>query len=55
MTGNINLSSKGITGENTVIDDVEDDLDELSDSGFSKSATRVFDIIYNGKDGVLPP
>ena len=36
MTGNIPLSSKGKTGKNTVIDDVEDDVDELPDSDFPK-------------------
>ena len=33
---------------------MEDDIDELPDSYFSKAAARVFDKIYNGKDGVLP-
>ena len=33
---------------------MEDDVDELPDSDFSKSATRVFDKIDNRKDGVLP-
>ena len=37
-----------------MIEDVEDDADELPDSDFSKAAARVFDKIYNGKDGVLP-
>ena len=54
MTGNIPLSSKGRTGEKTVIEDFEDDVDELSDLDFSKAAARVFDKINNGKDGVLP-
>ena len=43
MTGNISSSSKGRTGEKTVIEDVEDDVDELPDSYFSKAAARVFD------------
>ena len=54
MTGNIPSSSKGRTGEETVIEDVEDDVDELPDSDFSQATTRVFDKIYNGKDGILP-
>ena len=54
MTGNINSSSKGKTSEKTVIHDIEYDIDELPDSDFSKSAARVFDKIYNGKDGALP-
>ena len=33
---------------------VEDDVDELPDSDFSKAAARVFNKIENGKDGVLP-
>ena len=40
--------------ENTVIEDVEDDVDDLPDSDFSKSAARVFDKIDNRKYGVLP-
>ena len=36
------------------VEDVEDDVDELPDSDFSKTAARVFDKIDNGKDGVLP-
>ena len=37
-----------------MIADVEDDVDELPYSYFSKAAERVFDGIDNGKDGVLP-
>ena len=37
-----------------MIEDVEDDVDELSDSDFSKAATIVFDEIDNGKAGVIP-
>ena len=33
---------------------MEDDVDELPDSDFSKAAVRVFDKIDHGKDGVLP-
>ena len=34
-------------------EDVEDDVDELTDSDFSEDAARIFDKIDNGKDGVL--
>ena len=54
MTGNIPSPCNGKTGENTVIEDVEDDVDELPDSDFSKAAARVFDKIDHVKDGVLP-
>ena len=54
MTGNIPSSNNGKTGKNTVIRDVEDEVYELPDSDISKSAARVFDNIYNGKDGALP-
>ena len=37
-----------------MIEDVEDDINELPDSDFSKSAVRIFDKIDNGKCGVLP-
>ena len=33
---------------------MEYEVDEFTDSGFSKSAARVFDQIDNGKYGVLP-
>ena len=36
MTGNIPLSSKGKTGEKTVIEDVEDEIDDFPDSDFPK-------------------
>ena len=51
VTDNINFLYKGNTRENTVIEDVEDNVDELPDSDFSKSATRVFEEIDNGKGG----
>ena len=54
MTGNILSSSKGKTGNKTVIEDVEYDVDELPDSYFAKAAAGVFDKIDNGKAGVLP-
>ena len=53
MTGNITSLSKGKTGENTVIEDVEYIVDKLTDSDFAKAAVRVLDKIYNGKAGVL--
>ena len=37
-----------------MIEDVDDDVDELPDSDFSKAAARVFDKIDNGKAGFLP-
>ena len=37
-----------------MIEDVEDDINELPDSYYSKAPTVVFDKTYNGKDGVLP-
>ena len=37
-----------------MIEDVEDDLDEITDSDFTKTTARVFEIDH-GKDGVLPP
>ena len=37
-----------------MIDNVEDDVDELPYSYFSKAAARVFDKIYHGKYSVLP-
>ena len=37
-----------------MIEDVEDDVDELPDSYFFKSAEISFDRIDHGKDGVLP-
>ena len=54
MTGNIPSSYKGKTGKKTVIEDVEDNVDELPDSDFSKAAARMFDKIENRKDGILP-
>ena len=37
-----------------MIEDMEDDVDELPDSDFSKAAVIIFDRIDNGKDGALP-
>ena len=42
MTGNITSSYKGKTRKKAVIKDVEDDLDEITDSDFSKATARVF-------------
>ena len=54
MTGNILSSSKAKTGKNTVIEDLEDEIYELPDSNFTKTAAIVFYKINNGKDGVFP-
>ena len=54
MTGNIPSSSKGNIGKNNVIENVEDDIYELPDPDFSKSAAIEFDEIDNGEAGVLP-
>ena len=54
MTCNIPSSYMGKTGENTVIEYVEDGVDELPDSDFTKATARVFDKIDSWKDGVLP-
>ena len=54
MDFNLPLYSKVKTGENNVIEDVEDDVDDLPDSDFAKAAARVFDGMDNGNDGVLP-
>ena len=37
-----------------MIEDLEDDVDELPGSDFPNAIARVFDEIYNWKDGVLP-
>ena len=55
VTGNIPSSSKGKTGKKTVIEDVEDDIDELPDSDFSRATVRLFYEIDNGRAGLLPP
>ena len=54
MTGHTPSSSKVKTGKNTLIEDVEDDIDELPDSYFSRSTVRIFYKIDNGKAGLLP-
>ena len=45
---------KGKTCENNVTYNVEDDVDKIPDSSFSKSAAGVVDKLDNGKAGVLP-
>ena len=37
-----------------MIEDVEYDINELSDSDFSKAAARLFDEKYHGKASVFP-
>ena len=54
MTGNIPLSYKFKTGENTVIYNVKDEVVEVSDSDVSKASATIFDQIDNGKDSVIP-
>ena len=53
MIVNITLSHKGNKGKTTMIEDVEDDIDELPDSDFFKSAGRVYGNIDNSKSSVL--
>ena len=43
MTDNILSSYKDETGKNTVIEDVEDDVDELPSSDYPKYAVIVYD------------
>ena len=54
MTGNIPSSCYVNTRKNILIKDVEDYIDEIPYSYFSKAAVRIFDKIYNGRYGVLP-
>ena len=54
MTDNILSSYKGKTCENTVIEYVKDDVDELTNSDLYRAAARVFDKIDHGKVGFLP-
>ena len=53
MNVNIPSSSKVNTDKNTLIEYVEDDVDELPDSDISKSDAIVFDKIDIDKFGVL--
>ena len=54
VTGHIPSLFKGKTGKKTMIEDVEDDIDELPDSDFSRATIRLFYEIDNGKTGLLP-
>ena len=54
VTGNIISSSKGNTRKYTLIEDVEDGIDEPPASYFSKAAARICDEIYNRKSCFLP-
>ena len=54
MSGDIPLSYQGNTVKKNVVEDVEDDVDELTGSYFAKAFTRVFDETYNGKAGARP-
>ena len=54
MSGNIPSSSKFNTGKKTGVEYVEDDVYELPESDFSKSAAIVFDKTDHGKAGVIP-
>ena len=51
VTGHIPSSSKGKTVKKTAIEDVEDDIDELPDSDFSRATMRLFYEIDNEKAG----
>ena len=59
VTGHIPSSSKGKTGKNIAIEDVEDDIDEPPDSEFFKShhdlLTPTFMTIFRPLPHVLPP
>ena len=37
-----------------MIEDVEDNIDEITNSDFSRATVRLFDEIDNGKAGLLP-
>ena len=54
MISNIPSSSKGDTGKKSVTEYVEDDVDELTYSEFSRSVVGVFDEIDHRKDVILP-
>ena len=54
MNGNNIFPYKDKTGKKTVIEDVEDEVDEIPDSYFFKAAARVFDKLDNEKAGILP-
>ena len=54
VTGDIPSSSKVNTGKKTVIEYLEDEVDELPYSKFSKATAKVFGEIYHVKAVVLP-
>ena len=54
MNGNVPSLPKYKIVKKDVIEDVEEGVDGLSDSYFSKAAARLFDKIDNGNPGVLP-
>ena len=54
MTGNIPSSYDVKIGKNLVIENVEDEVNELSNYDFSEIVARVFDKINNGKARVHP-
>ena len=54
VDSNISAWSKGKTVKNTLIEDVEDDVDEIPDSDFAKAAAIVFYKTYYGNYVVLP-
>ena len=54
VTDKLPLSYKVKTGEKNVIEYVDDDIDQIPDSDFTKASAIVFGGIYNGKSGVLP-
>ena len=54
VTGNIPLSSKVKTVKNNVIEYMEYNVYELTNSDFSKDAAREFDQIDHGEDIVFP-
>ena len=53
MTGNTSSSYEGKTSQNTVIEYVEDYVEEPPYSDFAKAVAGVFDKIDNGKADVL--
>ena len=54
MTGNILSYYKVKAVKNTVIEDMEDEVDELPDLYFPRASAILFDEIYHGNYGVLP-
>ena len=54
VTGNITSLYKVNAGKKTVMKDVEDDIDGLPDSDFTKASTRLLGEINNETDAFLP-